>query len=333
MSKKTTLKEIAQFMGVSVSTVSKALNDSLEISIETRNRVKEVALHKNYQPNYIAQSLKSKSTRTIGVIIPDILNYFFVKALSGIEKECRDTGYRIVTCISNESHDSEMEHIHSLANGSVDGLIISLSSETQRLNNYDHIINVLENNIPVVMFDRVAENLNCAKIISDNYQGAYAATEFLVAKGCRKLALFTTHIDLTVVEERKNGFLGCLKSNDLFDEKLVFNIENLQDEELIQGILESHDIDAVFSVDELLAIKIIKIAKKLNINIPENMKVIGFSDGELSREYSPSLTTVDLHPEKIGKLAITALIGQLKSDIKKKNVQEVKSTLIIRESV
>ncbi len=229
MAKKTTLKEIAQLMGVSVSTVSKALNDSLEISIETRKRVKEVALQKNYQPNYIAQSLKSKSTRTIGVIIPDILNYFFVKALSGIEKECRDTGYRIVTCISHESHGSEVEHIHSLANGSVDGLIISLSSETQRLKNYDHFIKATQNNIPMVMFDRVAENLNCGKIISDNYQGAYTATEFLVAKGCRKLALFTTNIDLNVVEERKNGFIECLKSNDLLDEKLVFNIENLQD--------------------------------------------------------------------------------------------------------
>lgn len=333
MAKKTTLKEIAQLMGVSVSTVSKALNNSPEISIETRNRVKEVAIQKNYQPNYIAQSLKSKSTRTIGVIIPDILNYFFVKALNGIEKECRDTGYRIVTCISNESHNSEIEHIHSLANGSVDGLIISLSSETQRIKNYQHIKNVLNNNIPVVMFDRVAKHLDCSKIISDNYQGAYEATKFLVTKGCKKLALFTTNNDLNVVEERKMGFIDSVKALSLFDENLMFNIENLQDEQGIKEILSKYDMDAVFAVDELLAIKIIKVAKKIQIKIPERLKVIGFSDGELSREYSPSLTTVDLHPEKIGELAITTLIAQLNSNIRRENMHEVKSDLIIRETV
>lgn len=333
MSKNITLKEIAQVLGVSVSTVSKSLHNSSEISVTTRSRVNKLAEKLNYRPNYIAQSLKSKSTKTIGVVIPDILNYFFVKALSGIEKADKEKGYRIVTCISNDSFNSEVEHIYNLANGSVDGLILSLATETERLNNYDHILNVINKSTPVVMFDRVANNLKCVKITSDNYNGAYKATELLVNKGCQNVALFLTNLELSVVKDRKKGFIDCLEFYGILNKELIFNIKNPEEQELIRDILYNNQIDAVFSVDELLAIKVIKEAKKMDIMIPETMKVIGFSDGDLSKEFTPSLTTVDLHPEKIGALAINSLIERLDSNIKKHHSEEVQSTLIIRDSV
>lgn len=177
MSGNITLKGLAKMAGVSVSTVSKALANSPEISDATKNKIKELAKECHYRPNYIAQSLKSSSTKTIGVIIPDILNFFFVKILHSIEETGRKMGYKIITCISNESLQTEKENIDILTNGSVDGLILSVTTETQKLNEYKHIQQVINNQLPVVLFDKVTDTLNCCRITSDNYQGAFMAVE------------------------------------------------------------------------------------------------------------------------------------------------------------
>ncbi|AOW19748.1 LacI family DNA-binding transcriptional regulator [Urechidicola croceus] len=331
--------DIAKILNVSVSTVSKSLKDSHEISEKTKKRVRAVAKKHNYQPNFSAVSLKNRSTMTIGVIIPDILNYFFVNALHGIEKEARANGYKMITCLSNEQHHLEVENLNVLANGSVDGLILSLAKGTQSSHKYKHVQNVINNNIPVVLFDRVTDDLNCDKIISDDFKGAYDATLFLINSGCKNIALITTHTDLSVVKLRKRGCEKALIENDLLNRKLVFNIDNLnRSEPIIQNFLASNNVDAVFTVDELLAIKVLKIANKLKYKVPNDLKVIGFADGELSKEYYPSLSTVDLHANEIGKIAAKTLLERLeqnKQNSKKedKNVQLVPKTIIVNSKL
>ena len=333
--KKVTIKDLAKTLKVSVSTVSKALNDSHEISDVTKKRVKRIAKKYNYQPNYMAVGLHLKYTKTIGVVIPNILNYFFVNVLHGIEKETRLHGYKIITCLSNESYSIEEENIKTLTHGSVDGIILSLSIGTQKIKNYDHIQRVLKNNTPVVLFDRVANQINCDKVISDDYKGAFEATTFLIETGCKKIALFTTHKDLSVVILRNKGYADAIKKAKL--KAYILNIEDKgSSESLIRECIEEHELDAVFAVDELLAIKAIKVAKTLKMEIPKEFQVIGYADGELSKEYYPSLSSVKLHANEIGKIAAVKLIENLgqkdKVNNKKGETTVIDSTFVQRQS-
>ena len=273
--KNITLKDIAKLANVSVSTVSKSLNDSPEITHSTKEKIRKIAKENNYSPNYIAQSLRSKKTKTIGVIIPDILNYFFVKTLYGIEEEARKKGYKVITCISNNSYATEVKNISTLTNGSVDGIIMSLAKGSQNQNKFDHILAVIEKNIPVVLFDRVTDNLKCDKIISDNYNGARKATKKLLEMGCKNIALFTKFNDLSVVKDRENGYRSVLKANNLLNESYILNINDVSDcENLIQEFLVKNNVDAILSTNELLAIKTIKVANKVGKTVPNKLKVI-----------------------------------------------------------
>lgn len=335
--KKVTIKDLAKILKISISTVSKALNDSHEISELTKEKVKKIADKYNYYPNLMAVSLHSKSTKTIGVVIPNILNYFFVNALSGIEKETRQRGYRIITCISNESYDIEEENINILKQGSVDGIILSLSIGTQKQKKHRHIQEILKKNLPVVLFDRVSKEINCDKIVSDDYKGAYESTSFLIANDCKNIALFTTHKDLNVVKMRKKGYLDAIEKAGMKKNKLFANFQDKYiSEPAIKDFLEQHKVDAVFAVDELLAIKTIKVAKELKLDIPNDIQVIGYADGELSKEYSPSLTIVDLHAKKIGQMAAKKMIEHLEkkdeSTAKIGKTTVIHSTLVHRES-
>ena len=189
-----TLKKLAEQLNVSVSTVSKALNDSSEISEETIKRVKELAKHYNYQPNRIAQSLQKNSTGTIGVIIPNILNRFFAKVLVGIEKEATKLGYNIITCITNETLIKEKESIKLLSNGSVDGFILAASEETQVSSYYDHITMLQRSDFPVVMFDRIVDTIDCDKVVIDDFNALKKAMDHLIAKGRKNIA-FISNMD------------------------------------------------------------------------------------------------------------------------------------------
>jgi len=335
--KKVTIKDLAKILNISISTVSKAMNDSHEISELTKEKVRKAAEKYNYYPNLMAAGLHSKSTKTIGVVIPNILNYFFVNALSGIEKETRQRGYRIISCISNESYDIEEESIEMLSKGYVDGIILSLSIGTQKLKKYKHIQAVIKKNLPVVLFDRVSKEINCDKIVSDDYQGAYNSTSFLIENKCKNIALFTTHKDLNVVKQRKKGYMDAIENAGMKNNKLIANFQyKHSSEEAIKKFLELHKVDAVFVVDELLAIKTIKVAKELKLGIPNDIQVIGYADGELSKEYSPSVSVVNLHAKDIGRATAKKMIERLakKDELRTKmgKTTVVHSTLIQRES-
>ena len=180
MKAKATLKQIAKELGVSVSTVSKALNDSPEISEQTKVKIKEYAKLKNYKPNVIGLNLKNRKTKTIGVIIPNILNSFFAKVFSGIEKVADKKGYNVITCISNESLEKEIHTLEMLSNGTIDGFILSVSQEAQKLQDYNHFSEIINDGTPIVMFDRIADEVDCDKVVADDFDSALKSTQHLI---------------------------------------------------------------------------------------------------------------------------------------------------------
>lgn len=314
MGNEVTLKDLAKSLNVSISTVSKALRDSPEISIDTKKRIVKAAKKFKYQPNTIALSLKNRRTGIIGVVIPNIHNYFFVNALSGIESEIRKQGYRLVTCISNERIKTEKESIQVLLNSRVDGIILSLSHETQQKSEFDHLLNVTEHSIPLAQFDRVTSYLPGTKVVSDNYSAAYEAVKVFAKSGVKTIFIAVTNKELSVVKERMKGFLEA--KTKLYSSKTnpVIYFENLDEcEDDIRKFLSSNKRIGVVSVDEMLSVKMIKCAMQLGIQIPKSLKLIGFSNGELSKEYYPSISSIDQHSSEMGKVAATNLIQRIKN--------------------
>ena len=315
MKEKATLKQIAKELNVSVSTVSKALNDSSEISVPTNIKIKEYAKLKNYKPNIIGLNLKNRKTKTIGVIIPNILNSFFAKVFSGIEKVAESKGYNVITCISNESLEKEVNMLDMLSNGTIDGFILSVSEEAQKQNEFTHFKNIINEGTPIVMFDRVADEISCDKIIVDDFDSATNATQHLIDIGCKKIALFSSIDNLSVGKLRANGYFKALENNDIkLDEKLVILTDSADDFDNKASLLfKNQKIDGIFALDEHASVSAIKMGLKAKYKIPEELSVIGFADGVWSRRLTPSLSTVSQHGPEIGEAAANALINVLES--------------------
>ncbi|GGD19845.1 LacI family DNA-binding transcriptional regulator [Flavobacterium orientale] len=316
MKRKVTLKQIAKELDVSISTVSKSLKDSTEISEDTRLKVQAFAKLYNYKPNNIALSLKNKKTKTIGVIIPEIVHHFFATVISGIEHLANENGYNVMVCLSDESFDKEVINMEMLANGSIDGFILSLSKETQLKRDFHHITEIINQGMPVVMFDRVTNDILCDKVIIDDNLAAFNAVQTLIERGMKKIALITTVDYVSVGKLRTDGYIKALKTNDLkVNNELILKIEDIDNcENLIEDLIKNNKIDAVFAVNELFAVTAIKAASKHNIKVPEEMSVIGFTDGIISKYASPSITTVSQNGIKMGEKAAKMLIERLESD-------------------
>jgi len=336
--KRLTIKDIAKEFNVSISTVSKALNDSYEISVSTKEKIKKYAKANNYKPNFNALSLKNRQTKTIGIIIPNMLNYFFAQVFNGIEKVANNRGYKIISCISNESLKKEVETIEMLSNGSIDGFILSLAEETVSKNDFNHFKEVLDNGTPIVMFDRVAENLKCDKVVTDNFDSARSTVAYLVKSGHKNIAFISTINNLEIGRRRQLGYLKGLEDYNIKVEKnLIINIDdNYKNyEKILEPIFKNNNIDSVIATDESSAIAAMKVAIKKGHKIPENFSVISFSNGILARHSSPRMTTVSQHGKIMGEKAAEMLINRLedKSEEKKKpNTIVVKTDLVERNS-
>lgn len=336
MKSKATLKEIAKELGVSVSTVSKALNYSPEISEPTKIRVQEYAKLKNYKPNVIGLNLKNRSTKTIGVILPNILNQFFAKVFTGIEKVADANGYKVITCISNESIEKEINALEMLSNGTIDGFILSISEEAQKLQQFSHFKSIINEGTPIVMFDRIADEVNCDKVIVDDLDSAVNATEHLIKTGCRKIALLSTIDNLSVGKLRAKGFYNAIENKGVsVDENLIILSENAEDfDAKLIGFFDNNNVDAVFALDEHASVMAMKLAIKKGIKIPEELSIIGFADGVWSRRMTPSLSTVSQHGPEVGEVAAKMLIEKLESKEEEYNHKTtvVKTELRQRES-
>ena len=338
MKRKITLKQIAKELDVSISTVSKSLRNSLEIGEETRLKVQAFAKFYNYKPNNIALSLKNRKTKTIGIIIPEIVHHFFSTVINGIEHVANENGYSVIICLSDDSFDKEVLNMEMLANGSIDGFIMSLSKETQFRGDFHHITEVINQGMPVVMFDRVTNDILCDKVIIDDQSAAYEAVQSLIDKGRKKIALVTTVDYVSVGKLRTDGYIKALLDNDIpFNENLIIKIEDIDTCEITIGkLLEDKAIDAVFAVNELFAVTIIKTANKIGLNVPRDLAVIAFTDGIISKYSTPTITTVSQNGIKMGNKAAKMLIERLESaeDEEDENYKTdvIETHLIERES-
>lgn len=333
MKRKVTLKQIARELDVSISTVSKALKNSKEISEDTRDKVQAFAKLYNYRPNNIALSLKNRQTKTIGVIIPDIVHHFFSKVINGIENVAARRGYNVIVGLSNESFDKEVINMEMLANGSIDGFILSISKETLMQQDYHHFEATINQGMPIVMFDRIVDEINCDKVIIDDYKGSKKAVEKLISNGCKNIGIITTKDYVSVGRLRTKGYLQALEDSKIepksslilkVDDKLISDESLEKIEKEIELLFKNNkEMDGVFAVNELYAITAMKVARNLDKEIPEDIQVIGFTDGVLSKHARPSLTTVSQHALEMGEKSAELLIDKLETEEEEETYQTV----------
>jgi LacI family transcriptional regulator len=330
MKQKATLKQIAKDLEISVSTVSKALSDSHEISEPTKKRVQEYAKLQNYKPNTMAKNLKSQRTNTIGVIIPNILNPFFAKVFSGIEQFANRKGYNVITYISNESHTKEKQAMDLLSNGTVDGFILSVAEETQKLHEFSHFKEILRDGLPIVMFDRIMEDVACDKVVVDDFESSVEAVNHLINTGCKKIALLSCIDNLSVGKHRALGYERALQDHSMdINSNFVIKTDSEKDfDSRLKKLLASGAIDGILAVDEHASTMAMKLGIQLGIKIPEELCIIGFADGVWSRRLTPSLSTISQHGPEIGQEAAKLLIEKLEN---KQEIPTYKTTVIKTE--
>lgn len=306
-----TIKDLASELGIAPSTVSKALKNNPAISEETRAKVNQLAKQLNYKPNAIALSLRSSKTKTLGLVIPEIVHYFFSSVISGIEDLAYDAGYNVIIFQSNESYNREVIGLQALLATQVEGVMISLSKETR---NCDHLRNALDLGIPVVMFDRVCKDLDTDKVTVDDYQGAYQAVNHLIRIGCRRIAHLSGPPGLDIADLRKSGYVNALLDNHMeLDRNLIMYCDTFKQARIRTKQLMNHPNppDAIFCVNDHTATGVVKSLHELGISIPDQVSVIGFSNEDISLVTHPALSTVDQHGYSIGQVSIQLLLDRL----------------------
>lgn len=304
-----TIKDIARALNLSTSTVSRALRGSYEINPETKRLVLEYAERLNYRPNPIALSLKGSSSRAIGVIVPQIANYYFSQAINGIEAIAYNRGYHVIIFQTHESYEREVANVQQALARKVDGLLISLSSETSDV---EHLRELQQRNMPIVQFDRVSNELNTTRVVADNFAGAFAATEHLIKGGRKRIAHLTIPPWISIAQERLAGYRAALEQYGLeYDESLVRYGSFGPDEatKMVDELLAlSPRPDAFFTASDRLALGALAALNRRQIAIPEDVSLIGFTNLNVAELLSPSLSTVVQPAQEIGQMAAERLI-------------------------
>ncbi|HMO61003.1 MAG TPA: LacI family DNA-binding transcriptional regulator [Ferruginibacter sp.] len=333
-----TIKDISKALGLSTSTVSRALRGSYEISSETKKLVLEYAEKINYRPNPVALSLKGRRNCSIGVIVSEIANNFFSQAINGIESIAYNRGYHIIISQSHESYEREVVNIQHLASRSVDGLLVSLSSETKDLS---YLMNMHEKGMPIVFFDRISEGLNTFKVIADNAKASYDATNHLIKKGYKRIAHITNAVNLSITKERLDGYKKALEEKGLpYNEKYVqyCNHGGMVAEEIdvaIKNLMsQKQKPDAVVTASDRITTCLLSAAKKLKLKIPENLGVVGFTNTNIPELFNPPLTTIRQPAFEMGQVATELLIKIIESKrpITEFETKILDTELTVRES-
>jgi len=318
MKAKITIKDIANELGISTSTVSRALKNSPAISKETRQKVKAFAELYHYKPNTLALKLRSNKTMVIGIIIPEIVHHFFSKIISGVEKIANGRNYSVMICLSNESYEKEVLNMKMLADNGVDGLLVSIAKETLEKGDYNHFKELKDYDIPLVLFDRVSDEIDCDKVIVDDIGGGYKATNHLIDIGCNKIALLTTPDHVNVGALRTIGYKKALEDHKMIvdEDRIVKVDERLDISEQIEKLLNdsSNLPEGIVAVNEIYAAWAVKLAKSKGFRIPEDIAIIGFTDGLISEFSSPELSTVAQHGFMMGELAADLLLDRIQQN-------------------
>jgi LacI family transcriptional regulator len=312
-----TIKDIAKALGLSTSTVSRALRGSHEISSDTKKLVIEYAEQFNYRPNPIALSLKERRSRSIGVVVCEIANNFFSQAINGIESIAYNRGYHVIISQSHESYDREIVNVEHLASRSVDGLLVSLSAETDKV---DHFKNLHDKGFPIVFFDRVTDEIETHKVVADNYKGAYDATQHLVDAGYKKIAHLTSASHLSISKERLDGYKTALLDNKIaINESYIKNCNHggmiyKELEDAVKSLVNLKDKpEAIFSAGDRLTVSCLAALNAIGLKVPDDIALVGFSNTPLIELLNPSLTSVTQPAFEMGQKATELLINLIES--------------------
>ena len=338
--KPVTLKEIAEQLNISVTTVSKALKDYPDVSKKTRGLVRELAKTLNYKPNTFAVNLRTRESKTIGLVIPVIVHHFFSSVIKGIIAQAEKKGYLVIILQSNESYELEKKQIDLLLSQRVDGIIISLANGTA---DFSHLNQVISQEKPLVMFDKIAKIVKCSKIIIDDRKAAYKATKHLIDIGCKRIAHFRGALLPQNSIDRFLGYKKALLDNNLpYDPSLVYicecgDMSFEEGKENAKQLLKDHDdVDGIFINTDLVAIGAMTQFNKQGVKIPEDISIVGFSNWFMSSVISPTLTTIDQPGFKMGKTAFKQLYKEIKAIKNKKPIAPkiitLETALIERES-
>jgi LacI family transcriptional regulator len=336
---KITLKQIAETLGISISRVSKALKNYSDVNPNTKQRVLELAKSLNYTPNSFAQSLRSNESKTIGVIIPSMVHYFFSSILDAILKEAEQAGYMVIIMQSNEDYNLEKKQVDLLINKGVDGILISLSDNT---NNFKHLQKIIDYDIPLVLFDKIAKVINCSKVVIDDIKASYDAVTFLINKGYKRIAYFRGDLNPQNSIDRFLGYKKALKDNNIkYDSSLVYLCKYCSFDEGYESakrLLENDKsgVDAIYTAADLLAIGAINYLNQKKIKIPEQIAVLGFSNWFMSSVITPSLSSIEQNAYKMGEKSIETLLNEIDNIHKGVPVKHRKiiidTELILRDS-
>lgn len=329
-----TIKDLAQELGISPSTVSRALADNPLVKTATRNAVTKLAKEYNYQPNFTALSLRNSKTKTIGIIIPQIVHEFFALVIRGIEDFAYAHGYNVIICSTHEMYEREVSDAKALLTGRVDGILACLSKETD---NFDHFKEFEERSIPLVFFDCVCDEINTHKVVIDDKAAGYVATKHLIEQGCRNLTFIGGPESLNINQDRFAGFEKALTEANLSVNKdwVVFCTTGDYSDGLksTKTLFQNSEIDGVFAATDMLAIGAIKNIKALNKRIPEDIAVVGFSNWSIAELFEPSLTTINQPGYEMGYKAAELLIQQI-SDPENNSYETfmLQTDLVVRDS-
>jgi LacI family transcriptional regulator len=312
-----TIKDIAKALGLSTSTVSRALRDSYEISPDTKKLVLEYAEKNNYHPNPIALSLKERRSRSIGVIVCEIANSFFSQVINGIESIAYNHGYNVIIAQSRESFDKEMLNLQYLTSRSVDGLIISVSTETK---DFGYLKELHQKKLPIVFFDRIVNEIETHKVIVDNYKGAYEATLHLINAGYRNIAAISNPELLSITKERLAGYKAALADNGIaVNDALIKYCQHggMIVSEVEEAVKELFDLeqkpDAIFASADKLTTNCLRILNRMGLKVPEDIGLIGFSNTDLTELLNPPLSIIKQPAFEMGEVAMTLLLQLIES--------------------
>lgn len=333
-----TLKEIATKLGISITTVSKALKNYPDVSEKTKKAVIELAHNLHYTPNSFAVNLRTKESKTIGLIIPEVVHHFFSNIINAIIDEAEKNGYLVIILQSNESIELEKKQVELLINKRVDGILISLSNGS---NNDDHIQEIIRRNIPFVMFDKISKLSKCSKVIIDDQIAAFNAVQHLIDNGCKKIAHIRGPLNPQNSIDRFIGYKKALEKNNIpFDPKLVYTCENVTFEEgyhFAKQIINEHpDVDGIFTITDLVAVGVLSYLNDNEIKIPEKIAVIGFSNWFMSQVVTPKLSTIEQPSHEMGREAFNLLLEEINCHKEEKNFEPkqivLETSVIARES-
>lgn len=328
-----TMRDIARELGVSVATVSRALNDRPRVSEKRRREITEYARSHNFSPNIMAGSLRNRrAMKVIGVIIPQLTHFYFSSILAGIEEEALGRGYRLMVAQSGEDCRREAETCRAFCENNVCGIIVSQTKNTLK---YDHFQTLLDSGVPLVFYDRICTGVNASRVTVDDYTGAFSAVAYMVRTGCRNIAFYGSSMRLEIAKNRYNGWRDALLRHGINPESCVKTLcDNRADaERLTPAVLEAENRpDGFFAVNDDTAIGIMYTAKRMGLRVPEDVSVCGFTNGAESRACDPALTTVEQNGREVGRQAADILINKAEgaTPVDKVEKRVVRTRLIVR---